>query len=457
MSKKPTVIDTITAIATPSGFGAVGIVRLSGPKALEIAQKMIKKAITDPNQAYFLSFYNEHNEVIDQGLAIFFKAPHSFTGEDIVEFQAHGSPIVLNELLQTALHHGARLAKPGEFSERAFLNEKIDLTQAEAIADLIQATSVKAARSAVHSLQGEFSNQIHRLVDQLIHLRTHIEAALDFSDEEIDFLNDTAVEDLLATLLKSINSITSSTRHGVLLQEGMHIVIAGKPNAGKSSLLNALSGRESAIVADIAGTTRDIVREFIHIDGMPLHIIDTAGLHESDYAIEQEAVRRALKEIELADHVLFIQDITNTGAEEDLSILPNDVLKLLKSKPMTIIKNKIDITHKAPTLIQENDKTVIYLSAKLKQGIDLLHNHFKKCMGFDVHEEGLFIARRRHLDALNCAKDYILHAHIQLQHKNLEMLAEDLRLAQSELSKITGQFTTENLLSQIFSTFCIGK
>jgi len=453
---KSSVTDTIAAIATSPGFGAVGIVRLSGSGSLEIAQKIIKKTITKPKHAHFLSFHNQNNDVIDQGLVIFFKAPNSFTGEDIIEFQAHGSPIVLNELLQTALYHGARLAKPGEFSERAFLNEKIDLAQAEAIADLIQATSLKAAHSAIHSLQGEFSNRVNHLLDQLIHLRTYIEAALDFSDEEIDFLNDTTIEDLLNALLKSIAAISKSTRHGVLLQEGMHIVIAGKPNAGKSSLLNALSGRESAIVANIAGTTRDIVREFIHIDGMPLHIIDTAGLHESDHEIEQEAMRRALKEIELADHVLFIQDITDTQIKDE-STLPSNVLNLLQSKPTTIIKNKIDLIQKTPTLIQENNKTIIHLSAKLKQGIDLLRNHLKKCMGLDTHEESLFIARRRHLDALNIAKDYIIHAQIQLQNKSLETLAEDLRLAQTELSKITGQFTTEDLLSEIFSSFCIGK
>ena len=448
--------DTIAAIATPPGFGAVGIVRLSGPEALNISKKMIKKSITKQKYAHFLRFYNQYNQVIDQGLVIFFKAPHSFTGEDIIEFQAHGSPIVLNELLQTTLHYGARLAKPGEFSERAFLNEKIDLAQAEAIADLIQATSLKAARSAIHSLQGEFSNHINDLLAQIIHLRTYIEAALDFSDEEIDFLNDTTIVDLLTTLLNSINTTIKSTRCGVLLQEGMHVVITGKPNAGKSSLLNALSGRDSAIVANIAGTTRDIVREFIHIDGMPLHVIDTAGLHKNAHAIEQEAMRRALKEIELADHVLFIQDITETHID-NASTLPNNILKLLQSKPTTIIKNKIDLIQKTPTMIQENNKTIIYISAKLKQGIDLLREHLKKCMGLNTHEESLFIARRRHLDALNSTKNHIVHAQIQLQNKSLETLAEDLRLAQTGLSKITGLFTTEDLLFEIFSNFCIGK
>ena len=450
------IVDTIAAIATPPGFGAVGIVRLSGPQALNIAQKMVKKSIMQPKYAYFLSFYDGNDQTIDQGLLLFFQAPHSFTGEDVIEFQAHGGPIVLNELLNTALSYGARLAKPGEFSERAFLNEKIDLTQAEAIADLIQATSLKAARSAIHSLQGEFSAHIDDLLHQIIHLRTYIEAALDFSDEEIDFLNDTTIFDLLKALLNRIETITQLTRQGVLLQEGMHIVITGKPNAGKSSILNVLSGRDSAIVANIAGTTRDVVREFIHIDGMPLHIIDTAGLHDSDHAIEQEAMRRALKEIELADHVLLIQDITDDHIGNP-STFPHHVNHVLHAKPTTIIKNKIDLVQKSPTLIQKKDDTIIYLSAKLQQGIDLLRQHLKKCMGLESYEEGCFIARRRHLEALKNVKHYLRHATVELENKSLETLAEDLRLAQTELSKITGKFTTEDLLAEIFSNFCIGK
>jgi tRNA modification GTPase len=457
MSTQSPKTSTIAAIATPTGLGAVGIVRLSGPLSLNIAKKIVKKQIKKPRRACLLPFYDTSDQIIDQGLILFFKAPHSFTGEDIIEFQAHGSPIILNELLHTALHHGARLAKPGEFSQRAFLNGKMDLTQAEAVADLIQATSTKAARSAIHSLQGEFSNHIQQLLNQLTQLRTYIEAALDFSDEEIDFLNDQSIEHSLANMLKTITTIIQSTHQGVLLQEGMRIVIIGKPNAGKSSLLNALSGRESAIVADIAGTTRDVLREFIHIDGMPLHIIDTAGLHKSNHVIEKEAMRRALKEIELADHVLFIQDITSIKSLDDLSILPPNIVDVLEKKPMTVIKNKIDLINQAPKLLCQGEKTTIYLSAKTKTGIDLLRTHLEKCVGFDTGEEGLFIARRRHLNALNAARNYIEHAHVQFTDHSMETLAEDLRLAQIALSKITGQFTTEDLLDEIFSNFCIGK
>jgi tRNA modification GTPase len=309
----------------------------------------------------------------------------------------------------------------------------------------------------MHSVQGEFSKHIHTLVHQLIQLRTYIEACLDFSEEDIDFLSDKMVEKSLAELLVSLRKTIQSTRQGVLLQEGMRIVITGKPNAGKSSLLNALSGRECAIVADIAGTTRDVLREFIHLDGMPLHIIDTAGLHESDHVIEKEAMRRALQEIQLADHVLFIQDITSASTDDDFLALPNEATEILHTKPMTIINNKIDLINKSPTLIHENNKTIIYLSAKHKTGIDLLSNHLKKYMGFDIGEEGLFIARRRHLDALKSAQQYISRAYAQLENNTPEILAEELRLAQLDLSKITGEFTTEDLLSEIFSKFCIGK
>lgn len=438
--------DTIAAIATPSGRGGIGIVRLSGTNAMQIAQTLTRCQL-QARYAKFCHFYDAEQQLIDEGLAIYFVSPHSFTGEDVVELQGHGGPVVMDSLLQRCLQLGARMAKPGEFSERAFLNDKIDLAQAEAIADLIDAKSQQAARSAIHSLQGEFSQQITSLVKQLIGLRTYVEAAIDFPEEEIDFLSDGKVAEQLQFIIQQLETLRQTAKQGIILREGMHIAIVGKPNAGKSSLLNCLSGRDSAIVTDIAGTTRDVLREHIQIDGMPLHIIDTAGLRDSDDVIEQEGIKRAWQAVEQADAVLLVNDMQ----QQDHHLLPQ--LQALK-KPLLIIENKIDQCQQSA---QRQDNT-IYLSAKTGDGIALLKQALKDVIGYQTQGDDQFIARRRHVDALHRAYDIIITGEQQLQqHAAGELLAEDLYQAQNILSTITGEFTNDDLLGEIFSSFCIGK
>lgn len=439
--------ETIAAVATPLGKGGVGIVRVSGFLASKIALKIFGK-LPKVQHATYGKFIASDNAVIDEGVAIYFKAPHSFTGEDVLELQGHGGPVVMDMLLRRVIELGARLARPGEFSERAFLNDKLDLSQAEAIADLINAHSEQAAKSALKSLQGEFSALISGLVQQLIQLRMFVEAALDFPEEEIDFLEDKNISENLDNVIKQLDAVLQSAKQGRLLQEGMTVVIAGEPNAGKSSLLNLLSGQESAIVTDIPGTTRDVLREYIQLDGLPLHIIDTAGLQESDDIVEQEGVKRAQLVIEQADRVLLMKDITS---KQQLSEQENILNKT------TVIYNKVDLTNEAPR-IEKKDKTYIYLSAKTGEGLDLLKQHLKKCMGFDGTTEGNFIARRRHIDALVKANKCLLSAKKQLQENKVgELLAEELLQAQNILSKITGEFRSDDLLGKIFSEFCIGK
>jgi len=445
-------IDTIAAVATPPGRGGVGIVRVSGPKSREIADKILGK-VPKNRKAEYLVFLSDKDEAIDTGIAIYFQKPHSFTGEDVLELQAHGGPVVLDMLLKRVLELGARPARAGEFSEQAFLNDKMDLAQAEAVADLIEAESTEAARAAVRSLQGAFSENIHQLVEKLIELRLHVEAALDFPEEEIDFLADGKIEARLASIEESLQQVFSSARQGSLLREGMSLVIAGRPNAGKSSLLNQLAGRESAIVTHIPGTTRDILREHIQIDGLPLHIIDTAGLRDSDDPVEQEGIKRAWHEINQADRILLLVDDTQRD-DEHLQIEE----KLPAQIGVTRIFNKIDISGRPAELIETESETDIALSAKTGAGIELLKNHLKQCMGYEQGNEGQFMARRRHIEALRNARQHLQNARYNLMELRAgELMAEELRMAQQQLSEITGEFSSDDLLGRIFSSFCIGK
>ncbi len=451
--------DTIAAQATAPGKGGVGIVRISGPLATQVAELILHKC-PKTRTAEYLPFFGEDGLIIDQGIALFFKGPNSFTGEDVLELQGHGGPVVIDMLLKRILtQSGLRLANPGEFTERAFLNDKIDLTQAEAIADLIDSTSEQAAKSALQSLQGEFSRRITELVEQVIHLRMYVEAAIDFPDEEIDFLSDGKVAADLNDIIDQLEQVRGEAKQGAILREGMRVVIAGRPNAGKSSLLNALAGREAAIVTDIAGTTRDVLREHIHIDGMPLHIIDTAGLRDSADKVEQIGIERAWQEIKQADRVLFMVDATSTDATDPTKIWPEFVERLPDGIGISLIRNKADLSGES---IQHNDDNnempVISLSAKSGEGLELLKEHLKRCMGFQGTTEGSFMARRRHIDALDNAAEHIYSGQDQLeQFVAGEILAEELRLAQQYLNEITGEFSSDDLLGRIFSSFCIGK
>jgi tRNA modification GTPase len=441
--------DSIAAIATPAGRGGIGIVRISGKKAAEIAKAMLS-IVPKPRQAVYGSFRDTDGQAIDEGIALFFSAPFSFTGEDVLELQGHGGPVIMDMVLKSVLALGARLARPGEFTERAFLNEKLDLAQAEAIADLIESHTEQAARSAIRSLHGEFSSAIHRLVEGLIDLRSYVEAALDFPDEEIDFLAEDAVTARLRALRERLNDVREQARQGNLLREGMTLVIAGRPNTGKSSLLNRLAGTETAIVTEIPGTTRDVLRHDIQIDAMPLRIIDTAGLRESADPVEQEGVRRAWAEIESADLILLMVDDTcGMGAEEQaiLSRLPERV-------PVLMIWNKIDLGDK-PAGRRED---TVYISALTGSGLDALREALKEHMGYRANPEGVYLARRRHLVALQSAGQALERADELLKTRQAgELLAEELRAAQQSLSEITGAFTSEDLLGRIFSSFCVGK
>jgi len=452
------ITDTIAAIATATGRGGVGIVRVSGPKARVVAEHLLKIQL-QPRHAHYCDFKNGSGNVLDQGIALFFPAPNSFTGEDVLELQGHGGPVILDLLLREITLLGIRLARPGEFSERAFLNDKLDLAQAEAIADLIDATSEQAARNALHSLQGAFSKRIHELVEALIHLRIYVEASIDFPEEEIDFLSDGKVARDLDGIIERLQQVFKEACQGVLVRDGMRVVIAGRPNAGKSSLLNALSGRESAIVTSIEGTTRDVLREHIHIDGMPLHIIDTAGLRESPDEVEQIGIQRAWQEIQQADRVLLLVDSRQSQLSNPREIWPEFVEKLQDPSKITLVRNKIDLSEEAAGLFQTNSGDLyIGISAATGAGIDELKHHLKTIMGFSGSGEGGFTARRRHLDALERAQSFLSSGKAQLQgYAAGELLAEDLRHAQNSLSEITGEFTPDDLLGRIFSSFCIGK
>jgi len=445
--------DTIAALATPPGRGGVGIIRVSGPAAAAIAESVLGQ-LPRSRHAEYLPFNAADRQVIDSGLALWFPRPHSFTGEDVLELQGHGGPVVMDMLLARVLELGARLARPGEFSERAFFNDKMDLAQAEAVADLIEAGSEQAARSAMRSLQGMFSDWVHSIVESLTELRIYVEAAIDFPEEEIDFLSDRRVTEQLTWLQQELTEAIKQAHQGQLLREGMRIVLAGQPNTGKSSLLNALAGRESAIVTHIAGTTRDVLREEISIDGLPLHIIDTAGLREGGDEVEKLGMQRTWQEIEQADRVLLMID-----AREGFSATDQQILQQLPSHiPVTRIYNKIDLTDNRPELLEDDQAVHVRLSAKQGIGIDLLRDHLKACVGYNSIGEGMFMARRRHVDALQRAYTLINNGADQLkEHGAGELLAEDLRQAQQVLGEITGEVTSEDLLGKIFSSFCIGK
>lgn len=443
--------DTIAAIATPPGRGGIGIIRLSGPKSVAIAQHLSQSSSLEPRSARFVTLYDTDASPVDEGIMLYFKAPHSFTGEDVVELQVHGSPVVLDRLLQLSVELGARLARPGEFSERAFLNDKLDLAQAEAIADLIHAHSLTAARMAIRSLRGEFSEQINRLNNQIIQLRMYVEAAIDFPEEEIDFLNDGKISTELLAILQTLSGIQASANQGVLMREGLSVVIAGRPNAGKSTLINRLAGWDVAIVTDIPGTTRDVMREHVVLDGIPLHLIDTAGLRESDDVVEQEGIKRAWSELGRADLVLLVMDMHRLEEQSPLNWEVQQ--KLPQGVPLIRVFNKIDLVGESPSA-SKND---VYLCAKSGEGMVHLKEKIKQIAGYQPIEGG-FLARRRHLDALQRAHAHVTNGLHQLNvHRAGELLAEDLRAAHHDLSEITGEFTSDDLLGEIFSRFCIGK
>lgn len=454
-------IETIAAIATAPGRGGIGIIRISGPETRTIAKHLLHTVPT-PRHAHFSAFHADDNSIIDEGLALFFPAPNSFTGEDVLELHGHGGTVVLDMLLQRCFQLGARMARAGEFSERAFLNDKLDLAQAEAIADLIDASSRQAARSALRSLQGEFSKHIHTLTEKLIQLRCYIEAALDFSDEEIDFLADNKILEQLNNIIQKLADTQHTAQQGSMLREGINLVLIGKPNAGKSTLLNCLSGRDSAIVTDIPGTTRDILRETINLDGIPLHLADTAGIRENvSDVIEQEGIKRTQREIETACHVLLLNSVDEQPdtTETLLETINRQLPTPLQPQQIIRIQNKIDLYAQSPTIRTDaQGHTVIFLSAKTGQGIDLLKTHLKSKIGADQTLDGVFMARRRHLDALQRAQTALERGREHLQtHQAAELLAEECRLAQQALSEITGEFHSDDLLGRIFSTFCIGK
>jgi len=447
--------DTIVAAATPPGRGGIGIVRVSGPKTPEIAAVMLGELPT-ARHATFMRFLDAQGEPADAGLALFFPAPHSYTGEHVLELQGHGGPVVLEALIARAVSLGARRALPGEFTQRAFLNDKLDLAQAEAIADLIDAGSREAARAAMRSLQGEFSAMVRGLTEAVIELRSYVEAAIDFPEEEIDFLADRELSERFQAVRDHFEGVLDSARQGRLLREGMTVVLAGRPNAGKSSLLNRLAGYDAAIVTPIPGTTRDIVRERIAIDGMPLHVLDTAGLRAAvGDLVEEEGIRRAQAEMARADRVLFVIDaVADPGAaafREEQARLPKDV-------PVTLVFNKCDLTVGLPVADTLTGPPRVTVSALEGSGLAELRAHLKHCMGYQSVESGAVSARRRHLEALALARHHTEEAAKQLAERRAgELVAEELRAAQQALSSITGEFTSEDLLGRIFAGFCIGK
>ena len=446
--------DTICAIATAPGRGGVGIVRVSGSQASSIYQ-CICGATPRPRHALYTDFIGDHKNVIDSGIALYFQAPHSFTGEDVCEFQAHGGPVILDMIIERCLQLGARLAGPGEFSERAFLNDKLDLAQAEAIADLINASSRQAAAMAVNNLQGAFSREIDTLVSALTELRVYVESAIDFPDEEIDFLNDGVVATRLEALIHRCNDVQRAAQQGQILREGMRVVLAGRPNAGKSTLMNALAERDVAIVTDIAGTTRDTLTEHIHIDGMPLHITDTAGIRETDNKVELIGIERAWQAIDNSDQIILLIDAATWSNGMALDEWPEFLTTERRSK-LTVLLTKTDLCAAPDPL--PTDPTTLAIAAPRGEGLDALKKHLLTKIGFDTTAEGRFGARRRHIDAIERALGHLLHGQDQLKLLSAgELLAEDLRHAQNALGEITGRVSADALLGEIFASFCIGK
>jgi tRNA modification GTPase len=445
--------DTIAAIATPPGRGGIGVIRISGPAVATIAQGILG-GLPRPRRAVLRDFRDANGETLDSGLAIYFSEPGSFTGEEVLELHGHGGPVIMDMLLARALELGARPAEAGEFARRAFLNDKLDLAQAEAIADLIDSGSTAAARAALRSLQGEFSVAVYSLTEAVTETRMHVEAAIDFPEEEIDFLADSALRNRIDGAIDLCAQISAKAKQGAILREGMTVVIAGRPNAGKSSLLNRLAGYDAAIVTNIPGTTRDVLRERIDIDGMPLHVADTAGLRDDADVVEAEGIRRARQEMTRAERILYVIDASQRPDEatlqRDLATLPSDI-------PVTCVINKVDLLP-APSRYEQSQPPRIYISAMTGEGLDLLREHLKECMGFQGADAGTISARRRHLDALIRADGHLREAKKQLVDSRAgELMAEELRQAQQCLAEITGEFTSDDLLGRIFSSFCIGK
>ena len=446
--------DTIVAAATPPGRGGVGIVRISGPKTPELAATLLGE-LPAARRATFARFLDARQDPIDAGLALFFPAPHSYTGEHVLELHGHGGPLVLETLVSRALELGARRAQPGEFTQRAFLNDKLDLAQAEAIADMIDAGSRAAVRAAMRSLQGEFSAMVRGLTEAVIELRTYVEAAIDFPEEEIDFLADRELAARFQAVREHFEAVLASARQGRLLREGMVVVIAGRPNAGKSSLLNRLAGYDAAIVTPVPGTTRDVVRERIHLDGMPLHVLDTAGLRRGGDVVEEEGIRRAQVEMQRADRVLFVIDTVEdpeaTAAREERARLPADV-------PLTLVFNKCDVAVGLPVADGVDGPPRFMISALTGAGLPELRAHLKACMGYQSVDGGAISARKRHLEALSLAREHTEEAsRLLIERRAGELVAEELRVAQQALNEITGEFTSDDLLGRIFAGFCIGK
>jgi tRNA modification GTPase len=449
----PSTGDTIAAVSTAPGRGGIGIVRVSGPGCRGIAEIVVGR-VPEPRLAELHRFLDAAGDPIDEGIALFFPAPNSLTGEDVLELQGHGGPVVMDLLLRRILGLGARAAQPGEFTQRAFLNDKLDLAQAEAVADLIDSGSAQAARAALRSLAGEFSSQVHDLAESVLELRMWVEAAIDFPEEEVDFLGDRALATRLDFIRQRFAELAETARQGTLLRDGITVVIAGRPNAGKSSLLNRLAGYDAAIVTAVPGTTRDVLRERIEIDGLPLHVLDTAGLRDSSDEVEVEGIRRAHREIERADRVLFVVDASDTvavaGIEADLAALPTEA-------PRTVVYNKIDRTGTAAGL-EGGDPVRVRLSATTGDGLSLLRQHLKDCVGFHPAGTGVLSARSRHVEALRRARAHVEAAHRLLTERHAgELVAQELTDAQMQLGEITGQVTSDDLLGRIFGSFCIGK
>ncbi len=444
--------DTIAAVATPPGRGGVGIVRVSGPRALEVARALTGE-LPPPRHARYGPVRDRQGRVVDRGITLYFPAPHSYTGEDVVEFQIHGGPVLLDLLLAEILALGVRQAEPGEFTRRAFLNDKLDLAQAEAVADLIHASTEAAARAAGNTLSGGLSQAVQQQVAALVELRCYVEGAIDFADEEIDFLADDQLAQRLQRLIQGIEALRRRAQQGAVLNEGLRVVILGRPNAGKSSLLNRLSGRETAIVTAIPGTTRDLVREQVQLGGIPLQVLDTAGLRASDDPVEQEGIRRAWASLAEADHCLLVVDDAQGPGEEEREV----AARLPDGVSLTVVANKIDLSGNPPGPFQSPLGKGVRLSAKTGEGMSFLEERLMRLAGIETLDEGCFLARRRHLRALEEAAEALERAGELLTQGAGELVAEELRIAQSALGRITGEVDHEDLLDEIFSRFCIGK